>query len=790
MAKIDLHCHSVFSEHPSEWFLQRLGAAESYTEPDFLYQEQLKNGMDFVTITDHNRIGGALLLKEKYPDKIITGVESTVYFPEDNNKIHVLLFGITEKQFSEVQKIRTDIYQFRDYIRYEKIAHSVAHATYSVNGKLNIEHLKKLLLLFDYFEGINGGRNKLNNDAWLNVLLNLTPEHIENLRVKYKIQPYSDTPWVKGITAGSDDHSGLYLGKTYTVVEANTTEDVILQLKAKKSACYGRHNDFQSLAFTVYKIAMDFSKTKSNDFSKTLLGQLTDFIVDNKALSWKYSLSLKAKKKKKIDEIESFNETLKENFSELVDTLKKDKELPIDNKFDLAYDKIADIIDIFLKSLFQSTSKELGKGNIIKMIRNISSGLPGVFLTLPFFSTLNHMYKNRDLLTEIQKEFGCLPEKQIKKILWFTDTFSDLNGVSVTLQKVHQTAIKNNYPLAIVSYESNSSFLKGNFLNLPVIHEFKLPYYEQVNIKIPSLLKAMKKIYEYQPEEIVISTPGPIGLIGLLVGKLLNVKIKSIYHTDFKKQVYEIQKDESLSNMLDTCINWFYQQTDEIYVTTEGYMNILEERGIDRSKMRLFSRGIDLDIFYHKKFGKVFLQHEYNIKAGIYFIYTGRISQDKNLEIVADAFLSLAEKYHSIYLLLVGEGPYRSELQKKYYHERIIFTGRIDRDSLSDYYSGSEFFVFPSTTDTFGMSVIEAQACGLPALVSDQGGPKDIIIDNETGYIIESFNTHHWEKKMEECILIYRDFPSLYENMQNSAQKNARKSGDWKQFLHSFLNYG
>ena len=122
----------------------------------------------------------------------------------------------------------------RDYIRKNKIAYSVAHATYSVNGKLKFEHLEKLILLFDVFEGINGSRIKLGNETWTNVLENLTPERIDELKAKYKIEPFSSDPWIKGFTGGSDDHAALFIGRTYAETEADTKEELLEQLKIKK----------------------------------------------------------------------------------------------------------------------------------------------------------------------------------------------------------------------------------------------------------------------------------------------------------------------------------------------------------------------------------------------------------------------------------------------------------------------------------------------------------------------------------------------------------------------------
>ena len=163
MSKVDLHVHSSYSEHPSDWFLQRLGAGESYTNPLFIYRTMKERGMDYVTITDHNRIDGALLLKKKYPEDVFVSVEATAYFPEDYCKVHILIYDIDERQFEIIEQKRTNIYELRDYLKEENIVHSVAHATYSVNGLLKFHHLEKLVLLFDVFESINGGRNPINN---------------------------------------------------------------------------------------------------------------------------------------------------------------------------------------------------------------------------------------------------------------------------------------------------------------------------------------------------------------------------------------------------------------------------------------------------------------------------------------------------------------------------------------------------------------------------------------------------------------------------------------------------
>ncbi|MBN1949544.1 MAG: glycosyltransferase [Candidatus Cloacimonetes bacterium] len=784
MIKADLHCHSAYSEHPSEWFLQRLGAAESYTDPIFIYKELKKQKMNFVTITDHNRIDGALILKARYPEHVIVGLEATTYFPEDNCKIHILIYGLNEMQFDIIQTIRTNIYDLRDYLLQERLTHSIAHATYSVNGKLTLEHLEKLILMFDVFEVRNGGRNELHNDIFYRVLSSLNPDHLRELEQKYRIKPASSDPWVKGYTGGSDDHAGIFLGKTYTTAQAATSEEFLDAIRNRKTAAGGRHNDFQGLAFTLYKIALDFAKTKSKSFNTTFFGKISDFLYNEESLSLITRMKLK-----NLNRISNgMDDELKKNYNELIQTLQKQKNnISLEERFQIAYAKISDIVDSFFKVLLESFAENLSQGNLLKLIRNFSSSLPGVFLTLPFYSTISHLHANRNLLMDLQKRFDCFQEKKEKNILWFSDTLEDLNGVSATLTKVHELSRKANYRLKIVGIHSQKSD-DENFINLPLMHGFELPYYEHQKIRIPSPLTAMEKIYRANPDKILISTPGPIGLLALLTAKLFNLPCTGIYHTDFRLQTNGIKDDESLVSLVDGYTQWFYQQMDELYVPSRSYMDILEERGIDRSKMKIFPRGIEYDVFFPRRNGRAFLQNEFEIREGKYLLYTGRISKDKNLDVIMEAFLKLQREFPDLYLLLVGEGPHRSEFQKRFQHDNIIFTGKVDRNSLPDFYSGADLFLFPSTADTYGMSVLEAQACCLPAFVSSAGGPKEIIENNLTGRVISDMDPEVWRSSIREYLLTMDESPEKILKMRQASRENVMGKSSWNNFFHEFVN--
>lgn len=109
--KVDLHVHSKYSDRPSEWILRRIGAPESFVEPLDIYHTARERGMQFVTISDHNCIDGALEIAH-LPGTFLS-TEVTTYFPEDGCKIHCLVSGIREAQFHDIQQLRENIYDFQ-----------------------------------------------------------------------------------------------------------------------------------------------------------------------------------------------------------------------------------------------------------------------------------------------------------------------------------------------------------------------------------------------------------------------------------------------------------------------------------------------------------------------------------------------------------------------------------------------------------------------------------------------------------------------------------------------------
>ncbi|NOY12467.1 MAG: hypothetical protein GXP51_01880, partial [Deltaproteobacteria bacterium] len=516
MARVDLHVHSKYSNHPAEWFLQRLGAAESYTEPETIYRLARSRGMDFVTITDHNRIAASLELAERYPLYCFTGVESTAYFPEDGCKVHILVYGLNRDQFTAIQALRLNIYQLRDYLREQDLPCVVAHATYSINHRLTLEHLEKLILLFNNFEGRNGSRSSMHNDVLSQILLGLTPEDIARLQEKHGIDPWGLAPWCKGLTGGSDDHAGFFVGKTCTESQADSPAEFLQQLKKRRMQPQGRQNDFQGLTFAIYKIAYDFSQHKSTPFAQSTISDLTRYLFSEKKLGLKDRIRLSKMKSQK-------DNCIYQSIVKLIETGRTLDQHDIDSRLDLLYDCISDISDQYFRSLLEPLTSNIEELDILEIIQGLSSAIPGIFLSVPFFSSFRHMFGDRQLLNRLEQSLGKQSRTRPKRILWLTDTLTDLNGVSMTLQTIARLAEEKGYDIRVMASlgdDQLSADLPQSTLLVPPLHSFRLPHYEQLTINVPSVLRTLKAVYAFNPDEVYISTPGPLGLLGLQLAKL------------------------------------------------------------------------------------------------------------------------------------------------------------------------------------------------------------------------------------------------------------------------------
>jgi len=256
-ARADLHVHSKYSNRPAEWLLRTLRAPESFTEPLDIYRTCRGRGLDFVTITDHDTIDGALEIAH-LPGTFVS-CEVTAELPEDRCEVHVLVFGISERQHREIQELRGNLYELRDYLRAEDVACSVAHPLFRVNDRMTLEQFEKLLVLFNRFETLNGMHDRRLNGLARRILTSLSPELIDLLAGRHRIEPWGATPWIKSFTGGTDDHAGLYIGTTWTSTRpVDTVGAFLAQLRAGRCDAGGETGSPLRLALSLQALAGEY----------------------------------------------------------------------------------------------------------------------------------------------------------------------------------------------------------------------------------------------------------------------------------------------------------------------------------------------------------------------------------------------------------------------------------------------------------------------------------------------------------------------------------------------------
>jgi glycosyltransferase involved in cell wall biosynthesis len=274
------------------------------------------------------------------------------------------------------------------------------------------------------------------------------------------------------------------------------------------------------------------------------------------------------------------------------------------------------------------------------------------------------------------------------KILIATDAWEpQVNGVVTTLKKIQEEC-------------SDAVFITPNdFKNFPC------PFYEEIKLSIVTGID--RKIKEIDPKYIHIATEGPIGLAVRNWCIKNNRNFTTSYHTKFPEFLEAMIRVPA--NWIYPYMRWFHSKSSAVMVTTDSLKNDLEQRGF--INIVKWTRGVDTNVFQPPKVKKLKAQMPM-------LLYVGRVSPEKNIQ----AFLDLDIKATKV---VVGDGPDLEWLKEQYPY--VNFMGKLTGSDLVFVYQNADVFVFPSKSDTFGLVIIEALACGTPVAAYPVTGPIDIL---------------------------------------------------------------
>jgi glycosyltransferase involved in cell wall biosynthesis len=746
--KVDLHVHSKYSKRPSEWVLRKIGCAESYTDPLGLYTLLKQKGMDFVTITDHNTLAGSLEIAH-LPDTFVSE-EITTYFPADGCKLHVLAYDITERHHEDISRLRQNVFDLVPYLHEQKIVHSLAHPLFSVNDRLTPDHFGQALLLFRNFE-LNGSRDDFQNNLLKEILANLSTEDMAFLADKYDLAPLDSEPWKKNLTGGSDDHSSLNAARTFTRVAGVSSPREFLQaVQESRAAVEGKASNPQTMAHNLYSIAYQFYKHKFtlNRFvGKDLLLRFLDRALITSSIHepgmverMKGFLHQKAQNRRFKSGSLNIKELLQKEAQAILlsdPRLKGLLKQPGASSEEIWFHFVNQVSEKVLKHFADSVLDSLAGVDLFDLFNTVGSAASLYTMLAPYFFAYTLFAKNRPFneacrrLVQRHDRTGSRPRL---KVAHFTDTFYEVNGVAKTLRMQADTALKINKQLTILT--CGPELGKPGVVNFSPTGTFSMPEYSEMKLFYPPLLKMLDYCYREDFTHIHSATPGPIGLAGLFIARALKLPIYGTYHTALPQYVRLLTEDTAMEDVMWRYALWYYNQMDMVFVPSEATAEELVSRGLPESKVRFYPRGIDVGRFHPSK-RNGFFKRRFGVQPGeVKLLYVGRISKEKNLPFLVGVIKEVTSRMPDARFVLVGEGPYLEEMKKALIGYPVTFTGYLEGDDLAQAYSSSDVFVFPSATDTFGNVVLEAQASGIPAVVTDQGGPKENVIPGKTGVVV------------------------------------------------------
>lgn len=340
------------------------------------------------------------------------------------------------------------------------------------------------------------------------------------------------------------------------------------------------------------------------------------------------------------------------------------------------------------------------------------------------------------------------------RVALFSDTYlPDINGVVTSVETLRQGLVEMGHEVFVVTNHSSLLSLKyeNNILSLPGI---ELKFLFDYNLSGPMNFTAYEIIKGMNLDVIHVHTEFGVGIFARIVARMLDIPLVYTYHTTYEDYTHYVNFfnsktfDKVAKKAVATLSKMLSNPASILITPSQKTKSMLTRYGIQRP-MHVIPTGIDLqrfddsDLLAHQR--KV-IRHNYNIseEANV-FIFVGRIAEEKNIQLILNAFEKLVSADHELYLLIVGSGP-DLEGTKQWISERgltnqIICTDRIENSQIAGYYHSADAFVSASLTETQGLTYIEAMACGLPIFASDMSVLEDLLYEDETGYLFEDEET-------------------------------------------------
>ena len=700
-SRVDMHCHSTASQLSKLGIQRSLSLPECATPPEEVYELAKRRGMDFVTITDHDTIDGALAI-DHLPDTFISE-ELTVWFAGEPQAVHVLCYGITPQDHEWLQAHNDSVENCAAYLQEHGITAALAHPFYAVEAPLTPRHRRRLAQLFPIWETRNGSRAKeLNLPAFV----------------------YIETHGGTAI-GGSDDHAGIDIGATFTETPlAATPQEFLAHVRAGRAEAHGAQGSAAKWTHAAMALAIrSFAEDEGGDADASgeparaggdrrakpnpdAVLKIVERVMregnvrrgangsdvgpdDARALlrSWMEAMNLG------IDE-STLLELLQEGELSHPDLLRRARR-------------------IHERRLAKAVSDLVADPSPTSLGTHASAIFDACIPSIPYAAAGAFLGREKFKLTRTD---GDRP-----RVALVADGLGSMHGVTHTIRQIRDRGIPG-YDVEVIGTDCDVD------RRLSAVAEIDLPIYRGMTIGVPSLNAIVETLAEGRYDLVHLTSPGPAGLGAWLLARVLDLPVVGSYHTELAAYAGMRTGAVEIEAMATAALAAFYGDCDVVLSPSPASDDRLRTLGIADTRIARWDRGVDLERFSPD------LRQEGMFGGEVNVLYVGRLTKEKGVDRLADAFLAARAQDPRLHMVLAGGGPEEDELRARL-GEHATFLGWLEGQDLARAYASADVFMFASVTDTYGQVILEAQASGLPVVAVGEGGPLSLIADGETGVL-------------------------------------------------------
>jgi glycosyltransferase involved in cell wall biosynthesis/predicted metal-dependent phosphoesterase TrpH len=743
LSRVDMHCHSTASQVSKLGVQRAAGLPECATPPEEAYALAKRRGMDFVTITDHDTIDGAMQIADR-PDVFVSEELTARFRGEPALEVHVLCFDITPADHDWLQAHAHDVELCAAYMYERDIACALAHPYYTVGAvPLTARHRRRLSELFGVWETRNGARApELNRPA----------------------ATYVATRDSIGI-GGSDDHAGVDIGRTYTQAPpAATPQEFLAHMRAGRVRARGAQGSAAKWAHAAIVLAArslqpdarqggeDAARSSGESgASEAVEPDESTPPPDPTPTPTPPQRDRTATRPDPQRVMTMVRRLLREGDARQGATGAGGAVSPEDARCLLrAWLAAVELDHLDTPGLIAYMQEEsFSHADLYRRACRLHERKLRVAVELalraagdpetPVMAAAEGVFEGciaaipyapaTAFLASEQTKLARLPfggERETPRVAILADGIGSTHGVTRTIEEIRSRGVAG-YEIEVVGTDPEVD------RRLPAVAEIDVPYYPGLRIGVPSLPAAVQTLADGAFDAIHVCSPGPAGAAGVLLARALGLPLIGSYHTELTAYADLRSGRPELAGAMAMAVSAFYRACDVVLSPSAASDEALAGIGMPSERIMRWDRGVDTSRFDPS------LRDPHLLAGGPYgainVMYSGRITREKGAELLAEAFLRAHAREPRLHLVLAGGGPEQERLRERVGDARTTFLGWLSGAELARAYASADMFLFPSATDTFGQVILEAQASGLPVIAVAQGGPLSLIEQRSSGLL-------------------------------------------------------